>query len=58
MASEKELNVNLLERLNLIERIKAVIDDGGDLEAVKRQLNFEEKQLDRMLYQKPPLTEE
>ena len=58
MAAEKEINVNLLERLNLIERIEAVIENGGDLEDVKRQLAFEKKQLKRMLYQKPPITEE
>ena len=58
MTSEKELNVNLLERLNLIERIEAIIDDGGDLEAVKRQLAIEKKQIKRMLYQKPALTED
>ncbi len=42
----------------IIARIEAIIDDGGDLEAVKRQLTFEKKQIKRMLYQKPALTED
>ena len=56
--SEKELNVNLLERLDLIDRIRAVVEETGDMEAVRKQLDFEEKLINRKLYQKPSLVSE
>ena len=54
-SNEKELNVNLLERLDIIDRIRMVIDDGGDMEAVIKQLDIEEKLVKRKLYQEPPV---
>lgn len=57
MPSEKEINVNLLERLDLVERIE-MIAEGGDIEAVRKQLAIERKFIERKLYQKPSLTSE
>lgn len=55
MPGEKEINVNLLERLDLVERIEMVAES-GDIEAVKKQLALEKKFIERKLYQKPALT--
>ena len=57
MPGEKEINVNLLERLDLVERIE-MIAESGDIEAVKKQLAIERKFIERKLYQKPPLTKD
>ncbi len=56
MPSEKKLNVNLLDKLDLLERLEMADDDGG-YEKMKQQLAFEKKCIYRKLYQKPPLTE-
>lgn len=56
-ADIKELNVNLLERLDIVERIESVIEEGGDIEAVKKQLEFEKKLIKRKLYQEPPASD-
>ena len=57
MPGEKEINVNLLERLDLVERIELAAES-GDIEAVKKQLAIEKKFIERKLYQKPPLVKE
>nr|WP_300789553.1 hypothetical protein [uncultured Acetatifactor sp.] len=54
MPGEKELNVNLFERLDLIERLE-MIAENNDIEAVKKQLAIERKFIERKLYQQPPL---
>lgn len=56
MPSEKELNVNLLDKLDLIERLEMADKEGG-YEKIKQQLIFEKKCIERKLYQKPPITE-
>ncbi len=56
MLSEKELNVNLLDQLDLIERLEMADSEGG-YEKIKRQFVFEKKCIERKLYQKPPITE-
>ncbi|MCI9046379.1 MAG: hypothetical protein HFG71_03750 [Hungatella sp.] len=56
MPSEKELNVNLLDQLDLLERLEMADSDGG-YEKMKAQLLFEKKCVERKLYQKPPLTD-
>lgn len=56
MPSEKELNVNLLDQLDLIERLEMADNEGG-YEKIKQQLAFEKKCLERKLYQKAPITE-
>lgn len=57
MPGEKEINVNLLERLDLVERIELAAES-GDIEEVKKQLAMEKKFIERKLYQKPPLVKE
>ncbi|WP_300804194.1 hypothetical protein [uncultured Acetatifactor sp.] len=56
MPGEKELNVNLFERLDLIERLE-MIAENNDIEAVKKQLAIERKFIERKLYQQPPLSQ-
>ena len=48
--NEKEYNGYLLDQLELIERLEMVVED-NNIEAVK-------KQLERKLYQKPPIESE
>ena len=48
MPGEKELNVNLFERLDLIERLE-MIAENNDIEAVKKQLAIERKFIERKL---------
>ena len=55
MLGEKEVNANLFERLNLIDRLEEADKEGG-YEKIKKQLAFERKLIERKLYQKPPLT--
>ena len=56
MPGEKELNVNLFERLDLIERLE-MIAESNDIEAIRKQLAIERKFIERKLYQQPPLTQ-
>lgn len=56
MPREKELNVNLLDQLDLLERLEMADCDGG-YEKIKKQLAFEKKCIERKLYQNPPLAE-
>lgn len=55
--NEKEINVNLLDKLDLLERLEIADKDGG-YEKIKEQIAFEKKCIERKLYQKPPLTKE
>ena len=55
--NEKEINVNLLDKLDLLERLEIADKDGG-YEKIKEQIAFEKKCIERKLYQKPPLTQE
>lgn len=55
MPGEKEINVNLLNVLDLLERLEMADDDGG-YEKLKAQIAFEKKCIERKLYQKPPVT--
>ncbi len=56
MPGEKELNVTLLGKVDLIERLEMADKEGG-YEKMKQQLIFEKKCIERKLYQKPPITE-
>lgn len=53
--NEKEINCNLFERLDLIDRLEEADKEGG-YEKMKKQLEFERKLIERKLYQSPPLT--
>ena len=56
MADEKEMNIILFEKLEIVERIRREAERGG-LEAVIAQLDIEQKAIERKLYQKPPLVD-
>lgn len=49
--NEKEYNGNLFDQLSILERIEAVTDD----EKVLKQIAIERRQIERKLYQQPPI---
>lgn len=53
---EKELNCNLFDQLTLLERIERQAEK-GDLQAVKEEIGYQKKEIERKLYQQPPLTQ-
>ena len=57
MPGERELNAALFDQLTLVERIERQAEK-GDLEAVKEEIEILKKEINRKLYQKPPLTSE
>ena len=52
--TEKEYNGYLFDQLSILERIEAVTND----EAALKQIAIERKQIERKLYQQPPLKTE
>ena len=52
--NEKEINNYLFDQLSILERIEAVTND----EAVLKQIEIERRQIERKLYQNPPLVKE
>ena len=52
--NEKEYNGNLFDQLSILERIEAVTDDPKAL----KQIEIERRQIERKLYQQPPLVKE
>ena len=52
--NEKEINCYLFDQLSILERIEAVTDD----EKALKQIEIERRQIERKLYQKPPLISE
>ena len=52
--TEKDYNVYLLDQLSAVERIERQVQK-GDLEAVKEEIEILKKEINRKLYQKPPL---
>lgn len=54
--NEKEINNNLFDQLTLVERIEKQALK-GDMELVKEEIETLKKEINRKLYQKPPLTE-
>lgn len=54
LINEKEYNGNLFDQLSILERIEAVTDD----EKALRQIAIERRQIERKLYQSPPLVKE
>ena len=57
MPREKELNANLFDQLTLVERIERHLIKGGE-EAAKEEIETLKRDINRKLYQKPPLIEE
>ena len=54
--NEKELNCNLFDQLSLLEEIEEVAQKNNAQE-VLYIINVKKKQVERKLYQKPPLIE-
>lgn len=54
--TEKEYNGNLLDQLELIERIETIAQS-RDIDEVLKQLAVEKKFVERKLYQKPLLAD-
>lgn len=52
--NEKEYNGYLFDQLSILERIEAVANE----EAVLKQIEIERRQIERKLYQNPPLKTE
>lgn len=55
--NEKEINNNLFDQLTLVERVEKQVLT-GDLELVKEEIETIKKEINRKLYQKPPLINE
>lgn len=55
--NEKEINNNLFDQLTIVERIEKQALK-GDIELVKEEIAMLKKEINRKLYQKPPLIEE
>jgi len=56
-SNEKELNNSLFDQLTLVERIERSLENGG-ADAVKAEIEILKKEINRKLYQKPPLVNE
>ncbi|MCI9439833.1 MAG: hypothetical protein HFH15_01090 [Ruminococcus sp.] len=54
MPGEKEINCNLFDKLDMLERIERVAK-ATNADAVLEEIEFERKQVERKLYQQPPL---
>lgn len=57
LANEKELNANLFDQLTLIERIERSLKSGGE-KGVEEEIEILKKEINRKLYQQPPLKSE
>ena len=55
--NEKEINNNLFDQLTLVERVEKQVLT-GDIELVKEEIETIKKEINRKLYQKPPLINE
>ena len=54
--NEKELNVSLMDRLDMIERIRKAKEKGE--KELEEQLDMEERQILRKLYQESPVRQD
>ena len=55
--NEKEYNGYLFDQLSILERLERVAME-EKAEAVLKEIEFERRQIERKLYQKPPLISE
>lgn len=55
--SEKEYNGYLFDQLSILERLERVARN-ENAEGVLKEIEFERRQIERKLYQKPPLVSE
>lgn len=56
-SNEKELNCHLFDQLTILEDIERVAKK-TNAEEVLEEIEIKRKQIERKLYQKPPLTSE
>ncbi len=56
LSNEKQLNNSLFDQLTLVERIERSLESGG-VDAVKTEIEILKKEINRKLYQQPPLNE-
>jgi hypothetical protein len=54
MPGEKEINITLFDQLTLLERIERELERGG-VETAKKEIEIMKNEINRKLYQKPPL---
>ena len=55
--NEKEINNNLFDQLSLVERIERQLKSGGQ-EAAEKEIEILKKEINRKLYQQPPMKSE
>jgi len=55
--NEKEINNNLFDQLSIIERIERHLESGG-VNAAKVEIEILKKEINRKLYQQPPIKDE
>ncbi|MBD5451470.1 MAG: hypothetical protein HDR25_02400 [Lachnospiraceae bacterium] len=55
--NEKELNANLFDQLSIVERIERHLKSGGQ-EAAQAEIEILKNEINRKLYQQPPLKSE
>ena len=55
--NEKEINNNLFDQLTIIERIERHLKSGGQ-KAAETEIEILKREINRKLYQQPPLKEE
>lgn len=56
-SDEKKLNMNLFDQLTLVERIERSLENGG-VDGVKTEIEIIKKEINRKLYQQPPIKSE
>lgn len=54
--NEKELNCNLFDQLALLEDIEKTANETNDIKKVLEIISWKRQQIERKLYQQPPLT--
>lgn len=57
MPGEKEFNANLFDQLSIVERIERQLKSGGK-EAAEAEIEILKNEINRKLYQQPPLRNE
>lgn len=56
-SNEKEYNGNLFDQLSIIERVERQLEKGG-VDAAKAEIEVIKKEINRKLYQQPPVRNE
>ena len=52
--NEKELSITLFDQLTLVERVERSLENGG-VDAAKAEIEIIKKEINRKLYQQPPI---